>query len=91
MPTLFESISIPIFEAFQLGTPVCVSNITSLPDQVGNAGVLFDPNSINDIYKKIYSLITNNELLDQLSINGYLRIENFSDIKFMQQLNILLK
>src|SRR6185437_6028064 len=31
MPSLYESVSIPIFEAFQLGTPVAAANVLSLP------------------------------------------------------------
>ena len=44
MPSLFESVSIPIYEAFQVGTPVAASNILAIPEQVGDAGLLFDPN-----------------------------------------------
>jgi len=39
MPSLFESISIPVYEAFQAGTPVVASNILSFPEQVGDAGL----------------------------------------------------
>ena len=44
MPSLFESVSIPIYEAFQAGIPVLASNILAIPEQVGDAGLLFDPN-----------------------------------------------
>lgn len=56
MPTLFESVSMPIWEAFSLGVPVVSSNVCALPEQVGDAGLLFDPYNIEDIAEKIFKL-----------------------------------
>ena len=41
MPTLFESVSTPIYELFFLKAPVCASNVVALTKQVGGAGILF--------------------------------------------------
>ena len=60
MPTLFESVSIPIYESFFLKVPVCASNVVDLTEQVGGSGILFDPNDSYDISKKI-SILLNNE------------------------------
>src|SRR6185437_5244979 len=49
MPSLFESVSIPIYEAFQVGTPVAASGILAIPEQVGGAALLFDPMSVASI------------------------------------------
>lgn len=57
MPSLFESISIPVYEAFQAGTPVAASNILALPEQVGDAGLLFDPNSVASIRDAILQIV----------------------------------
>ena len=57
MPTLFESVSIPIYESFFLKVPVCASNVVALPEQVGDAGILFDPNDVFDMAKKISILL----------------------------------
>jgi glycosyltransferase involved in cell wall biosynthesis len=59
MPSLFESISIPIYEAFQAGTPVAGSNILAIPEQVGDGGLLFDPNSVASIKSAILEIIRN--------------------------------
>lgn len=56
MPSLFESISIPIYEAFQVGTPVAASNILAIPEQVGDAGLLFDPKSPASIKQAILGI-----------------------------------
>jgi glycosyltransferase involved in cell wall biosynthesis len=56
VPTLFEAASFPIWEAFSLGTPVACSNVTSLPRQVGNAAIVFDPHSIDSIADAVRTL-----------------------------------
>lgn len=43
-PTLYEGFGLPPLEAMACGAPVIVSNVTSLPEVVGEAGVLLDPN-----------------------------------------------
>jgi glycosyltransferase involved in cell wall biosynthesis len=57
MPSLFESVSIPIFEAFEVGTPVAASNILAIPEQVGDAGLLFDPKSSDSIKQAVLKII----------------------------------
>jgi glycosyltransferase involved in cell wall biosynthesis len=74
IPTLFESISIPVYEAFSLGTPVCASNVVALPEQIGDAGLLFDPLSVEDIATKICMLLAAPELRRQLVERGHRRI-----------------
>src|SRR5207248_6016598 len=49
MPTLHESVSYPVFEAFAAGLPVACSTVTSLPEQCGSAAVLFDPLDVEDM------------------------------------------
>lgn len=74
VPTLFESISIPIYEAFTLGIPVCASNIVALPEQVGDAGLLFDPMSSDDMSDKICQVLNDACLREQLVERGRARI-----------------
>ncbi|ADR19863.1 glycosyltransferase family 4 protein [Calditerrivibrio nitroreducens] len=78
MPTLFESVSIPIWEAFYLGVPVVSSNVCALPEQVGNAGLLFDPYNIEDMAEKIYKIWIDEELRKTLVRKGYERIKDFT-------------
>ena len=70
MPTLFESISIPIYEAFALGVPVCCSAVVALPEQIGDAGLLFDPLDPDDIANKMIELLTSQKLREDLVIKG---------------------
>lgn len=70
MPSLFESISIPIYEAFQAGTPVAASGILSIPEQVGEAGLLFDPLSSSSIAESIQTLVRAPEFAKMLGSRG---------------------
>jgi glycosyltransferase involved in cell wall biosynthesis len=42
-PSLFEGFGIPVLEAMACGTPVCAADRSSIPEVVGDAGLLFDP------------------------------------------------
>lgn len=58
IPSLYEGFGIPAVEAMSLGTPVLASNVTSLPEIVGDAGILFDPLDVDQITKAIVKLLT---------------------------------
>jgi glycosyltransferase involved in cell wall biosynthesis len=70
MPSLFESVSIPIYEAFQVGTPVAASGILAIPEQVGDAGLLFDPESVDSIKVAILRIVKDLETARLLGRRG---------------------
>lgn len=78
VPTLFEAASGPIFEAWQEKKAVASSNVTSLPEQVGDTGLLFDPCSIESISKAIEELLLNENLRNDLALKGYERGKKFT-------------
>ena len=90
IPTLFESISIPVYEAFRMGAPVCASNVVALPEQIGDAGVLFDPLSTTDMAEKISSLLGDEKLRRELSARGKKRISSLTADRYASQLEIAL-
>ena len=90
IPTLFESISIPMYEAFSLGVPVCASNVFALPEQAGDAALLFDPLSVDDIAEKLASMLGDDELRGHLVARGRIRIAAQSMGKYTEQLGCLL-
>jgi glycosyltransferase involved in cell wall biosynthesis len=86
IPTLFESISIPVYEAFSVGTAVCASNVVALPEQIGDAGLLFDPRSVDDIADKIGTLLESPALRAELIERGRRRIESVNHDGYAQRL-----
>ena len=86
MPTLFESVSIPIYEAFALGVPVCCSNVVALPEQVGDAALIFDPHDIEDMSEKIVLLLRDKNLAETLVTKGKLRVNNFDHKNYLNKI-----
>jgi glycosyltransferase involved in cell wall biosynthesis len=78
VPTKFESVSFPIWEAFEAGKPVACSTVTSLPKQVGEAGLLFDQEDPAAIALAIKSLWESPELRERLGWQGTERLRQFS-------------
>jgi len=86
MPSLFESVSIPIYEAFALKVPVCSSNAVALLEQVGDAGLIFDPYDINDIASKMLMYIENERLREEKAQKGYGKVKNFDHNGYKEKL-----
>jgi glycosyltransferase involved in cell wall biosynthesis len=78
VPTKFESVSFPVWEAFEAGKPVACSAVTSLPMQVGQAGLLFDPDDPAAIANAIQSLWNDADLRNRLGRLGTERLRQFS-------------
>ncbi len=66
VPSLYESGCYPIWEAFCLGKAVCASDVTMIPYQVRDAGLLFNPHDPTDIAKAIELLYKDQKLRDYL-------------------------
>ena len=78
VPTLFEAASGPVFEAWQEGAPVACSAVTSLPEQAGDAALLFDPLSVDALAEAIRRMATESELRADLVRRGATRLRDFS-------------
>lgn len=83
--------SIPIWEAFYLGVPVCCSSINAFQEQVRDAGFLFDPFDIEDMAEKIYRIWTDEALRKELIKKGYDRIKNFTLENYTKQWEEVIK
>lgn len=81
-PSFAEYTNIPVVEAMVIGTPIVCSNTFSMPEQINNAGLLFDPFNEEDIAQKILKIWTNKNLRLELVENGYKRANELSDINF---------
>jgi glycosyltransferase involved in cell wall biosynthesis len=77
-PSRFEGWGLPVCEAFSAGLPVASSTSTGLPDLVGDAGLLFDPDSVEEIADATERLWTDEGLRRDLAERGRGRSELFS-------------
>jgi glycosyltransferase involved in cell wall biosynthesis len=77
-PSLDEGFGIPVLEAMAHGLPVLSSNRSALPEACGDAAVLVDPLSTNDIAHALQRLIRNPTLRDELIDRGRQRASTFS-------------
>jgi glycosyltransferase involved in cell wall biosynthesis len=78
IPSRFEAASAPLWEAFRLGVPAACSNVTSLPEQAGDAALIFDPDRPDQIAAAIQELWQNTELRERLIRRGLERVEPFT-------------
>ncbi len=69
-PTFFGPTNIPPLEAFVTGCPAAVSNIYGMPEQVGDAALLFDPKSDQEITDVMRRLWSDDDLCADLSNRG---------------------
>jgi glycosyltransferase involved in cell wall biosynthesis len=60
------------------GTPVITSNLTSIPEVVGNAGMLINPHNPNELPNALLTLLNNEPMQEMFSKLGLERAKNFS-------------
>ena len=84
-PSLYEGFGLPPLEAMQCGTPVITSNTSSLPEVVGDAGIIIDPHDADGFNQALLSLYHNADLRADLSQRGFARAQQFSWEKCARQ------
>ncbi|MGI5917744.1 MAG: glycosyltransferase family 4 protein [Anaerolineae bacterium] len=77
-PSIYEGFGLTPLEAMACGTPVVVSNVSSLPEVVSDAGLLVDPNSPDELTIAMWRLLSDRELHHSLSEKGLRRAAYFS-------------
>ncbi len=90
-PTLIGPTSIPPLEAMVMRTPVLCSNLFSMPEQIGEAGLLFNPFDIKDIAEKIYKIWTDEKLRIQLVKKGEERLKDLTLENYAQKWENIIK
>ncbi|RNI15808.1 glycosyltransferase family 1 protein [Methanohalophilus sp. RSK] len=76
-PSIYEGFGIPPLEAMSVGCPVIASNVSSIPEVVGDAAILFNPHSEDELAAGIKSLY-NNPTKNNLIIRGFEQENKFS-------------
>ncbi len=77
-PSLYEGFGLPPLEAMAAGTPVVTSNVSSLPEVVGDAALLIDPTSPPSIADALARVLTDPPLRADLVRRGLARAATFS-------------
>src|SRR5258708_38822416 len=77
-PSIYEGFGLPPLEAMASGTPVLAGNGSSLPEVVGDAGLLVDAFDIEAIAEGIRRLLEDSALRDDLRRRGLDRAKQFS-------------
>ena len=84
-PSYYEGFGWPPLEAMACGTPVIASNVTSIPEVVGDAALLFAPDDIEGIAAALYELLNDKTLYSEMVARGRQRASQFTWEKCAQQ------
>jgi len=77
-PSSLESFGLPPLEAMACGTPVIGSDRGSVPEIIGDAGLVVDPDNIEALSESIYRMLNSRELRDHYVQKGYERVRMFT-------------
>ena len=90
-PSLFEGFGIPLVEAMKCGTPIITSSVSALPEIAGDAALLVNPESIEEIAIAMRRVIEDERLNQALSEKALKRVESFSWQKSAKKVYNLLQ
>ena len=77
-PSLYEGFGLPPLEAMAHGTPVVTSNVSSLPEVVGNAAVLVHPENVFEIMRALQRVLLDQPLREKMKERSYRQAAKFS-------------
>lgn len=87
-PSLYEGFGMPILEAMQNGIPVIASNTSSMPEVLGNAGILINPYDKNELINAIEQVYFNISLREKMINDGYKQADKF---KWSKSVNTIVE
>lgn len=77
-PSFYEGFGLPVIEAMTYGVPIIASNVASLPEVVGDAGMLFNPYDSHDLKERIVKVLEDPKIGKALSEKGLQRAKRYS-------------
>lgn len=78
LPSLYEGFGIPLLESMACGTPVVTSSSSSLPEVVGDAGLIVPPTNVDAMAEALLRLLNHAALRDELRERGLVQARRFS-------------
>ncbi len=77
-PSLYEGFGLPVLEAMACGCPVIASNTSSLPEVVGDAGLLVDPYNVEELAQAMITVLGDDDLKREMSRKSIAQAQKFS-------------
>jgi glycosyltransferase involved in cell wall biosynthesis len=90
-PSLYEGFGLPVLESMVLGTPVVTSRESSIPEVAGDAALLVDPYSTDEIATAIRTIVNDADLRAELSQRGRIQAANFSIDRYRERVGALYR
>ena len=77
-PSFYEGFGLPILEAMACGCPVITSDVSSMPEVAGNAGILINPESTLELAEAMNKVVSSETLRREMIEKGFLQAKKFS-------------
>ena len=84
-PSFYEGFGLPPLEAMQCGVPVITSNTSSLPEVVGDAGIMLSPTDTDALCQSMFDLYTQSSLREEMTLRSIEQAKKFSWQKCTQE------
>lgn len=85
-PSLYEGFGLPPLEAMAHGTPVVTSNVSSLPEVVGDAAVLVHPENVFELMRALHRVLMDQAMRERMKERSYRQVTKFSWEKSVQRI-----
>lgn len=77
-PSFYEGFGLPPVEAMACGIPVITSNVTSIPEVLGDSAIFINPNDVDELCSSMYAVLISEELAESLIMKGLVRSAELS-------------
>lgn len=77
-PSIYEGFGMPILEAMQCGCPVITSNVTSMPEVIGDCGIQINPKDNEDLINAFHKMYFNEDFKNECIQKGIERAKQFT-------------
>lgn len=84
-PSLYEGFGLPVLEAMACGAPVITSSVSSLPEVVGDAGLLVEPTNVAQLADSIMRVAANDAVREEMTAKGMARASQFSRARMAEE------